>query len=88
MAIQRVFYGPAQERFAKIVDADKLERFYGAVLIAVMFLIGIFPMVLTNVLTSGIAASPLNSAARKISESDVACPRDFATHHRFCRYPF
>ena len=53
--IERVFYGPAQERFAKIVDADKLERFYGAVLIAVMFLIGIFPTVLTNVLTSGIS---------------------------------
>jgi len=53
--IQRVFYGPPQERFNKIVDADKLERFYGTVFIAVVFLIGIFPTILTNVLTSGIA---------------------------------
>jgi NADH-quinone oxidoreductase subunit M len=52
--VQRAFFGPPLERFKLIVDADKLEKFYMFVLVALILLVGIYPAVLTDVIHSGI----------------------------------
>lgn len=53
--IQRVFLGPKLEKFNGSKDADKVEIAYSAAFIVVMFLVGVYPMVLTDIINSGIA---------------------------------
>jgi NADH-quinone oxidoreductase subunit M len=53
--LQRVFFGPVLKKYDGIKDADKLEFFYCAVFIVAIILIGVYPMVLTDVINSGIA---------------------------------
>jgi NADH-quinone oxidoreductase subunit M len=53
--IQRVFFGPATSRFKTVADADKTEILYCSVFIIVMFVVGIYPAILTDVLQTGIA---------------------------------
>jgi NADH-quinone oxidoreductase subunit M len=53
--LQRVFFGGVLKKFDGVVDANKLERVYCAVFITVIFLIGIYPMILTDVIKTGIA---------------------------------
>jgi NADH-quinone oxidoreductase subunit M len=53
--LQRVFYGPPQDKFNSVHDADKLERVYSAVFIILIFTIGLYPSVLTNVIKTGIS---------------------------------
>jgi len=53
--LQRVFFGGVLKKFDSVVDADKLERVYCTVFITVIFLIGIYPMILTDVIKTGIA---------------------------------
>jgi NADH-quinone oxidoreductase subunit M len=53
--VQRVFLGPKLEKFNGVADADKLEKTWAFVLIAIMFLIGLAPTILTDVFESGIA---------------------------------
>ena len=53
--LQRVFYGPPQEKFNGVHDADKLERVYSAIFIILIFTIGLYPPILTNVIKTGIA---------------------------------
>jgi len=53
--LQRVFFGGVLKKFDGVVDADKLERVYCTVFITVIFLIGIYPMILTDVIKTGIA---------------------------------
>ncbi len=52
--LQRVFFGPALTKFDGVKDADRLERVYCAIFITVIFLVGIYPMVLTDVIKTGI----------------------------------
>jgi len=53
--IQRVFFGPPFKKYDGVKDADKLEFFYCAVFIVAIILVGVYPMVLTDVFKSGIA---------------------------------
>lgn len=53
--LQRVFFGGVLKKFDGVVDADKLEKVYCTVFITVIFLIGIYPMILTDVIKTGIA---------------------------------
>ena len=53
--LQRVFYGPPQDKFNGIHDADKMERAYSAIFIILIFTIGLYPSILTNVIKTGIA---------------------------------
>ena len=52
--LQRVFYNQVLEKFNGVKDADWLEKVYSAIFIAVIFLIGIYPTILTDVIKSGI----------------------------------
>jgi NADH-quinone oxidoreductase subunit M len=52
--LQRVLFGPPQEKFNSVKDATKLETFYSAVFIALIFLIGLYPAILTGIIESGI----------------------------------
>jgi NADH-quinone oxidoreductase subunit M len=56
--IQRVFYGPALERFKGVKDADKLEMVYMFVLVGLILLVGIYPSILTDIIQSG--TSPIS----------------------------
>ncbi|MDP2731143.1 MAG: NADH-quinone oxidoreductase subunit M [Dehalococcoidales bacterium] len=51
--LQRSFYGPPQDKFNGVADADNLERVYSAVFIALIFLIGLYPAILTRVIETG-----------------------------------
>lgn len=53
--VRRVFYGPFNERWEHLTDARGLELVPLVALIAVIFLVGIYPSVLTNVVASGVA---------------------------------
>jgi NADH-quinone oxidoreductase subunit M len=53
--IQRVFFGPVLKKFDGTMDADNLEKSYCAVFILAIILIGVYPMVLTDVIKTGIA---------------------------------
>jgi len=57
--LRGVFFNPVLKKFDGTMDADKLEKFYCAVFIAAIFLIGIYPMILTDVIKTGI--SPIAS---------------------------
>jgi NADH:ubiquinone oxidoreductase subunit 4 (subunit M) len=48
--IQRVFFGPVMEGFNGVKDVSRLEVFYCWLLIAVIFVIGVFPTALTGVI--------------------------------------
>jgi NADH-quinone oxidoreductase subunit M len=52
--IQRVFFGPALDKFKGVKDADKLEMVYMFVLAGLVLLVGIYPAILTNVINLGI----------------------------------
>jgi NADH-quinone oxidoreductase subunit M len=52
--LQRVFYGPPQDKFNKTKDADILERVYMFVFVAVIMGVGIYPAVLTDVIKAGV----------------------------------
>jgi len=52
--LQRVFYGPPQDKFNKVKDADILERVYMFVLVAVIMGVGIYPAILTDVIKAGV----------------------------------
>ena len=53
--LQRVFFGPVLEKFNQVKDADRLEKIYCAIFIALIFLVGLYPMILTDVFKTGIA---------------------------------
>jgi NADH-quinone oxidoreductase subunit M len=53
--LQRVFYNAPLDKFNGIHDADKLERVYSAIFIILIFLVGVYPSVLTNVIKTGIS---------------------------------
>ena len=52
--LQRVFYGAPLDKFDGVKDADWLEKVYSSIFIAGIFLIGIYPTILTDVIKIGI----------------------------------
>ena len=52
--LQRVFYNSPLDKFNGVKDATKLERVYSAIFIILIFLIGVYPSILTNVIKTGI----------------------------------
>lgn len=52
--LERVFYGPPRERYAGVADADVLERVTIFSFIAVIMLIGIYPRILTDIISEGV----------------------------------
>jgi NADH-quinone oxidoreductase subunit M len=48
--VQRVFYGPVSTRFNTVKDAGGLQRLYCALLVILIFAIGICPSILTSVI--------------------------------------
>jgi NADH-quinone oxidoreductase subunit M len=54
MLMQRVFFGPVLDKFDGVKDADNREKLYSAVFILAIFLIGVYPMVLTDVIKTGV----------------------------------
>lgn len=52
--IQRVFFGPAREAFARIKDATTLELFYLVPLAALALLLGVFPGRLLPMINNGV----------------------------------
>jgi NADH-quinone oxidoreductase subunit M len=53
--IQQAFHGPVKAKFNGVKDADRLERVYMFVLVAVIILVGVYPAILTDVFKMGIA---------------------------------
>ncbi len=53
--IQRVFFGQVLPVFSEAKDANKMQVFYCIVFIALIFLIGIYPTMLTSVIQTGAA---------------------------------
>ncbi len=53
--LQRAFFGPVKEQYNAVKDADRLEKFYMFVLVAVIMLVGIYPAIFTDVFKLGIA---------------------------------
>jgi NADH-quinone oxidoreductase subunit M len=53
--VQRIFFGSAISRFNAVADADNMEIVYCSIFISILFVVGIYPEVLTDVLQMGIA---------------------------------
>ena len=53
--IQRTFYGPPQEKFDGVKDADRLEKVYMFAFVALIILVGIYPAIITDMLKIGIS---------------------------------
>jgi NADH-quinone oxidoreductase subunit M len=53
--LQRAFYGPVQDKFDGVKDADVLERVYTFAFIVLIMLVGIYPRLLTDVINTGIS---------------------------------
>lgn len=53
--LQRVFYGQVLDKFNGVKDADWLEKTYGAIFIAVIILVGVYPTILTDVVKTGVS---------------------------------
>lgn len=53
--LQRIFMGPVKEEYNSVKDADKLERVYLFAFVALIFLFGLSPGILTNVIQPGVA---------------------------------
>jgi NADH-quinone oxidoreductase subunit M len=53
--VKRVFFGPFNERWEHLRDARGIELVPLVGLLAIIFLVGLYPAVLTNVVNSGIA---------------------------------
>jgi len=53
--IQRTFYGPPQEKFNEVKDADGLEKVYMFAFVALIMLVGIYPAIMTDMMKIGIS---------------------------------
>ena len=52
--LQKVFYGPPQERFDGVPDADNVEKVCIFSFVAAIMLVGIYPAILTNIIKLGV----------------------------------
>ena len=53
--IQRVFFGPSLERYARVGDATIVEAIPLAVLVVAIVVVGVYPAILTDTFNAGIA---------------------------------
>ena len=53
--LQKVFYGPPQEKFNDVPDADRIEKICIFTFVGAILLVGIYPAILTDVIKMGIA---------------------------------
>ena len=53
--LQRVFYGPPQEKFDGTPDADTVEKICIFCFVAAILVVGFYPAILTNVIKMGVA---------------------------------
>ncbi len=53
--LQRVFYGPVLTQYNTAKDADALERVYMFAFVALILLVGIYPAILTDIISLGVA---------------------------------
>ncbi len=53
--LQRVFYGPPKAQYDEVPDANRLEKVYIFALVGVIMLIGLYPRILTDVISTGIS---------------------------------
>jgi len=52
--LRRVFFGPPWDEYNGVPDADRLEKVYIFAFVAVIMLIGLYPVIFTNVIKMGI----------------------------------
>jgi NADH-quinone oxidoreductase subunit M len=52
--IQRAFYGPVQDKFNGVADADGIDKTYMIAFVILIVVVGIYPAVMTNVIQQGI----------------------------------
>lgn len=52
--IQRVFFGQPLPKFAKVKDTDRVEGLFAVIFVIAMFVIGLYPRILTDVFEGGI----------------------------------
>jgi NADH-quinone oxidoreductase subunit M len=53
--VQRAFYGPVQDKFNGVADAGNIDKVYMAAFIVLIFLVGIYPAILTDIIQLGIS---------------------------------
>jgi NADH-quinone oxidoreductase subunit M len=70
--IRRVFYGPFNERWEHLTDARGVELVPLVGLLAVIFLIGLYPSILTDVINHGVASLVASSAASATNLATVS----------------
>ncbi len=52
--LQRVFYGPPQDQYNGVKDADGIERIYMFAFVILIMLVGIYPAIVTDIIKIGI----------------------------------
>jgi NADH-quinone oxidoreductase subunit M len=52
--LQRVFYGPPQDQFNGVKDADGIERIYMFAFVIFIMLVGIYPAIVTDIIKIGV----------------------------------
>jgi NADH-quinone oxidoreductase subunit M len=52
--LQKVFYGPPQEKWENMPDADRVEKIFTIIFAAAIMVVGVYPAILTNVIKIGI----------------------------------
>ncbi|MFC1905778.1 proton-conducting transporter membrane subunit, partial [Chloroflexota bacterium] len=52
--LQKVFYGPPQDKFNGVPDADIVEKICIFCFVAAIFVVGIYPAILTDIIKQGI----------------------------------
>ena len=52
--IQRAFYGPVQDKFNGVADADGMDKTYMIAFVILIMVVGIYPAVVTNMIQQGI----------------------------------
>ena len=53
--IQRAFYGPVQDKYNGVADADGIDKTYMIAFVILIMVVGIYPSVMTNMIQQGIS---------------------------------
>ena len=76
--LRRVFFGPFNERWAGLADARGIDLVPLVSLIAVVLIVGIYPRILTDLVSSGVL--PLASHASTAAAPEFSGGLAFARH--------
>jgi NADH-quinone oxidoreductase subunit M len=66
--VQKVFFGPANERTANAVDIHLNERLALSALVVLVFALGVYPQPLLNI-TNEFSQSLINNSTKVISQA-------------------